>query len=88
MNDFFDTLGAAARRAADSVCTEVSIAAHEQKVKEGYQALGKLYYRYVSSGMMPEGSEFDGIMARVAEELAEIDRLRKQRDVTADRDGD
>lgn len=82
MSDFLDKLGAAARRAADTVSTDLSIVAHEQKVREGYQALGKLYYRYVSSGLAPEGVEFDQQVALVAGELDRIAQLKAHKDVT------
>lgn len=81
MNDFFDKLGAVARHAANTVSTDLSIAAHEQKVREGYQALGKLYYQYVSSGAMPEGTEFDEKVAVVAGELERIAELKAHRHV-------
>ena len=45
MNDFFDKLSAAARRTADTVSAEFNVAAEEQKIRESYQALGKLYFR-------------------------------------------
>lgn len=81
MSEFFDKLGAAARRAADTVSTDLNIVAHEQKVREGYQALGKLYYQYVSSGLMPEGQEFDEKMAIVAGELERIAQLKAHKTV-------
>ena len=43
MNDFLNKLGAAARHAAGTVNTELNIVVHEQKVREQYLALGKLY---------------------------------------------
>lgn len=79
MNDFLNKLGAVARHAANNVGTELNIAAHEQRLREAYQALGKLYYNYVSSGLLPEGDAFDEKMAVVAEELKRIKELRSQK---------
>ena len=81
MNDLLNKLGAAARHAAGTVSTELNIVTHEQKVKEQYQALGKLYYNYVSSGLVPEGAVFDEKMAAVTEELKRIKELRAQKSV-------
>ena len=44
MNEFFDKLGNAARRAAGTVAGEVSMAAEKQKLSDAYRALGKLCY--------------------------------------------
>ena len=81
MSDFFHKLGAAARHAADTVSTDLNIVAHEQRVREGYQALGKLYYQYVSSGMVPEGREFDEKLASAAAELERISQLKAHKEV-------
>ena len=82
MNDLLNKLGAVTRRAADAVGTELNIVAHEQRVREAYQALGKLYYHHVSSGCLPEGDAFDEKMAVIAEELKRIKELRSHK--TAD----
>ena len=79
MNDFLSKMGAVARHTANTVSTDLSIAAHEQRAKEAYQALGKLYYNYVSSGLEPEGDAFDEKMAVIAEELKRIKELRSQK---------
>ena len=81
MNDIFEKLGAAARHAAGAVGTELNIAVQEQKVREQYQALGKLYYQYVSSGLLPEGQIFDEKMTAVAEGLKRIAELKAQKTV-------
>lgn len=82
MNDFFDKLGAAAKRAADSVGTEVSVAAEEQKIRTAYQALGKLYYKAVREHKDLTGSEFAEQCARVDAALKHIYELRDHKDVT------
>ena len=51
MNDFFDRLGNAARRAAGNVAGEVSIAAEKQKLSDAYRALGKLCYEAMKRDM-------------------------------------
>ena len=79
MNEFLNKVGAAARTAADAVGTELNIASHEQRVRNAYRDLGKLYYNYVSSGMQPEGDGFDEKMAVIEAELKKIKELRAQR---------
>lgn len=79
MNDFLNKLGAVTRHAANTVSTDLNIVAHEQRAKEAYQALGKLYYNYVSSGLAPEGEAFDEKMEKIAEELKRIKELRSQK---------
>ena len=79
MSDFLNKLGDVTRHAANKVGTELNIVAHEQRAREAYQALGKLYYNYVSSGLEPEGDAFDEKMAVIAEELKRIKELRSQK---------
>ena len=81
MNDFLNKLGAAARPAAGPLNPELNVVAQEKKVRAQYLALGKLYYNYVSSGLVPEGEAFDEKMAVVAEELKRIKELRAQKTV-------
>ena len=81
MNDFFDKLGAAARRAADSVTTEVNVAAEEQKIKEAYQALGKLYYQADRTGAEPNGPDFADQCRRIDASLKRIKELKDSRNV-------
>ena len=79
MNDLLNKLGAVARHAANTVSTDVNIAVHEQRLRETYRDLGKLYYNYVSSGLAPEGAAFEEKMAVIAEELKKIKELRSQK---------
>ena len=79
MSDFLNKLGDVTRHAANKVGTELNIVAHEQRVREAYQALGKLYYNYVSSGVLPEGDAFDEKVAVITEELKRIKELRDQK---------
>ena len=81
MNDFLDKLGAVARQMVDAVSADVSILAHEQKLREHYQAIGKLYCQYVSSGMVPEGQTFDEKVASAAAELERIGALKAHKEV-------
>ena len=79
MHDFFDKLGAAAKRAASNVANEVSVAAEKQKLSDAYRDLGKRYYQAVKQGVTPElGSE----IARIDEALKRIDDLADRRNVT------
>ena len=82
MSDFFDRLGAAAKRAADSVNTGVSVAAEEQKIKEAYQALGKLYYGAIRSGNEPAGAYFADQCRRVDASMQRIRELKDRKNVT------
>ena len=81
MSDFFDKLGAVARRAADTVSTEVNVAAEEQKIKESYQALGKLYYQASQSGGEFLGPDFADHCRRIEASLKRIKELKDRRDV-------
>ena len=80
MNDFFDKLGAAARRAAGNVANEVSVAAEKQKLSDCYRDLGKRYYQAVKNGQTPD---FSAELAKIDETLARIEALRDRRDVTS-----
>jgi hypothetical protein len=82
MSDFFDDLGKALRRAADSVTTEVSVAAQEQRLKEAYHALGRLHYEAVQTGKTPQGEDFDAQMAKIRAMIANIHETRRSQTVT------
>lgn len=82
MSEFLDRLSAAAKRAADSVNTEVSVAAQEHKIKEAYQALGKLYYNASRAGTEPAGAEFADLCARIDASMRRIKELKDLKDVT------
>ncbi len=81
MNEFFDNLGSAARRAAGKVNTQVAIAAQEQKVQDAYKTLGRLCYQAVKNCSTPQGAEFEAAIARVDGALARIQELRNRADV-------
>ncbi|MBR2047018.1 MAG: hypothetical protein IJ960_00300 [Oscillospiraceae bacterium] len=83
MNELFDKLGAAAKRAANAVSTEVSVAAEEQKIREAFQALGKLYYKAKRSGTEPAGFEFDEQCRKVEASIKRINELKNARNVTS-----
>ena len=76
MNEFFDNLGSAARRAAGKVNTQVAIAAQEQKIQDAYKTLGRLCYQAVKNSSIPQGPEFEAAVARVDSALARIQELR------------
>ena len=80
MHDFFDKLGAAAKRAAGSVANEVSVAAAKQKLSDCYKDLGKRYYQAVKNGQTPE---LTAEIAKIDEALAQIEALKDRRDVTS-----
>ena len=79
MHDFFDKLGAAAKRAAGNVANEVSVAAEKQKLSDCYKDLGKRCYQAVKNG---EALDFAAEIARIDEALARIETLKDRRDVT------
>ena len=82
MDDILNRLGAAARRAAGSVATEVSVAADEQKIKDLYESLGKLYYETSRRGGDLNGAEFADFMRRIDAIRRHISELKNRRDVT------
>ena len=84
MNEFLSKLGAAAKRAADTVSTEVSVAAEEQKIREAYQALGKLCYQANKESKALGGEEFDAQYAKVDAAMARIKELKDRKNVTSD----
>ena len=79
MHDFFDKLGAAAKRAAGNVANEVSVAAEKQKLSDAYKDLGKRYYQAVKNG---ESLDLSAQIAAIDEALARIAALKDRRDVT------
>ncbi len=81
---FWNDLEAAARKVADDVNTEFSVVGREQRIKDAYQALGKLYYQAVTAGKTPEGSQFDKQVQKIAALMQEINELRGKQHVTAD----
>lgn len=82
MNDFFDKLGAAAKRAANAVSTEVSVAAEEQKIREAYQALGQLYFKAKRTGKETDGLDFADQCRKVEASLKRINELKRTNNVT------
>ena len=82
MSDFFAKLGAAAKRAANNVSTEVSVAAEEQKIREAYQALGKLYFQAKHTGGELDGLDFADQCRKVEASLKRINELKRAKNVT------
>ena len=82
MNELFDKLGAAAKRAANAVSTEVSIVAEEQKLREAYQALGKLYFKASRSGSELEGPAFEEECRKIDEAVKRIEELKRSKTVS------
>ena len=81
MSNFFDNLGKAVSRAADSVSTEFNVAAQEQRLKEAYQVLGRMHYEALQAGMVAAGPEFDAQMAKISDLIAAIRQLRQAQKV-------
>lgn len=84
MNEFLSKLGAAAKRAADTVSTEVSVAAEEQKIREAYQAIGKLCYQSNKEGKEVGAELFAEHFAKVDAAMTRIKELKDRKNVTAD----
>ena len=82
MDDILNKLGAAAKRAAGSVATEVNVAADEQKIKDLYQSLGKLYYQTSRHGGDLNGADFADYMRRIDAVRKHIAELRNRSNVT------
>ena len=78
MHEFFDKLGAAAKRAAGNVANEVSVAAEKQKLAEAYQALGKLCYQAMKRD---ESLVCDEQIARIDGLLKRLEELKDRRNV-------
>lgn len=81
MNDFFDRLGNAARRAAGTVAGEVSIAAEKQKLSDAYRALGNLCYEAIKQDA---SLVCDEQIARIDAILARLEELKTRRNVEPD----
>ena len=81
MSDFFGDLGKAAQRFANSVSTEVSVAAQEQRLKEAYQALGRMHYEAAQAGNTAAGAEFDAQMAKINDLITSIREIRQAQNV-------
>ena len=82
MEDFLNKLGAAAKRAAGSVATDVSVAAEEQKIKGYYQSLGKLYYQTARRGGDLNGADFADYMRKIDACRRNIAELKNRKNVT------
>lgn len=81
MSNFFDDLGKVVTRAANSVSTEFNIAAQEQRLREAYQALGRMYYEAIQAGMAAQGDEFDTQMAKISDLIVSIREARRSQNV-------
>ncbi len=82
MNDILDRICAVTKHAANSVATEVNVAAEEQKIREAYQLLGKLYFQAKRAGREPEGLEFADQCRKIEARLKHIKEMRSRKDVT------
>ena len=79
MHELFDKLGAAAKRAAKNVASEVNVAAEKQRLSDAYRDLGKLCYQALKKGQMPD---FADEVERIDALLAKIAGLQDRRNVT------
>ena len=82
MADFFDTLGAAAKRAAGSMTAELQIAAEEQKIRDCYRNLGRLYFRASRTGRSLTGADFKEECMKVEASLKRINQLKRDKNVS------
>lgn len=81
MGNFFDDLGKAVSRAANSVSTEFNVAAQEQRLKEAYQVLGRMHYEAIQADMVAAGPEFDTQMAKIRDLQESIREMRRNQNV-------
>ena len=81
MSDLFEKLGAAAKQTANNVGLQVNIASEQQKIRNAYQVLGKLYYQAVRRGQKPRGPEFDDQVDRIDESCRKIRELKYRKTV-------
>lgn len=86
MSDFWSDLGAAVKKAANDVSTEVSIAGKEQKLKEQFLILGKMHYQAVRQGKPLDSVEFSAQMEKISLLQQEIHDLRDAKRVPTDAD--
>ena len=84
MNEFLNKLSAVAKRTADTVSTSVNVAAQEQKIKEAYQAVGKIYYQANRSGVEADNLAIADEFRKIDECLKRIGELKSKEDVTGD----
>ena len=82
MANFLDDLGAALKKAAGDVQNEVTVTAREQKLKDTFQKLGKLYYETVTAGLPTVGGDFDGLIGEIWALQKEISDLRSHKNST------
>ena len=79
MDDFLNKLGAMARKAADQVNTDLTIAQQEQKLKDAYLALGRICYRMLSEGESPEGDEVQRHLRSITQLQQDLQDLKAKR---------
>ena len=58
------------------------MAAQEQKVKDAYQTLGRMYYQAVQQGKVPAGTEFDEQVSKIQAMIANINEARRNQKVS------
>lgn len=76
------TAAAATRHVADSAKLSINIAAEEERLKNAYALLGRLYYEALEAGTQPEGEVFTQQLALVRETLQKIEFYRRQKEQT------
>ncbi len=74
------TAAAATRHAADSAKLSINIAAEEERLKNAYAALGRLYYEALEAGTTPEGEAFRQQLALIRQTLQKIELYRRQKE--------
>ena len=81
MSDFLDDLTMAVKRAANTVGTGISVAAQQQRLKETYEAIGRLYCQAVGEGKEPTGEAFDAMVRKAAQLREQIEKLKENQQV-------
>lgn len=79
MNEFLETLGAVAKKAAGAAATQLSITQEEQKIRQACLKLGKLYISRVHNGGQLTGESFDRLVAEVDAAAERIRRIKMEK---------
>lgn len=86
MANFLNDLGAALKKVASDVSSEVSIAGKEQNLKEAFQTLGRMYYQSAKKGEALSGAEFSAQMEKIELLKLEIRQLRSNQEAATESD--
>ena len=84
MSEFFSDLGKAVQRVTGNIGAEISVAAQEQRIKDAYQELGRLYFESVQAGQTPDEAALSAQVDRICQLKQQIEEIRSKQDVAAE----